>query len=369
MWNFLFLLALALLTLRVNTAFIKSFTCGQQLDGITTPGHIIARYLDLSCVLPGATISSVDFASYGTLPQGVCGSYSKPTCDAVNTLSVVTSSCRGHQKCRIWPNTTTFGDPCFGTPKELTVQFSCTEGPGTALPGCDASQGVCPPRPTPPRPPPAPINTDVMIDWEKAPSLGKITTVPSLQVVAHGALMRDSPIHDRLFDFLRDLGASRVRYVPWLPTPRLGVAELDPPTATKTSWNFTLLDEQFMDVWDAVATGRNDHSGDNMIPNFSTPPTWLYDDKKWGYNTECTSDNHCTYHGYERGTAPASAHGGLQALGDYYGRLLSWYTRGGFTDELGVEHKSGLFLNITTWEVYNEPDYGIKCIFYKWVES
>ena len=343
-----------------NAASTSSFTCGQQLDGITTPGHVIARYLDLSCTLPGATISRIEFASYGTSPQGVCGSYRQPTCTAANTSTVITSACQNHQKCRLWPNTTTFGDPCFGTPKELVVQFSCSEGPGTALPGCDRTRGTCPPSPSPPRPPPSPITADVKVDWAEAPSVGKITTAPSLQVVAHAALMRDSPIHDRLFGFLRDLGASRVRYVPWLPTPRLSVAELDPPTATTTSWDFTLLDEQFLDVWNAVATGRNDstHSGDAMIPNFSTPPTWLYDAKNWGYNKDCTSANHCTYHGYERGTAPASAHGGLTALGDYYGRLLAWYTRGGFTDELGVEHKSGLFLNITTWEVYNEPDYG-----------
>jgi hypothetical protein len=61
--------------------------------------------------------------------------------------------------------------------------------------------------------------------------------------------------------------------------------------------------------------------------------------------------------GYEKGSAPASLHGGLQALGDYYGRLLAWYTRGGFVDELGVKHTSGHHLNITVWEIFNEPDY------------
>ena len=36
--------------------------CGTQVDGITTPGHIVATYLDLACSLPGATLT-VDFAS------------------------------------------------------------------------------------------------------------------------------------------------------------------------------------------------------------------------------------------------------------------------------------------------------------------
>jgi len=64
------------------------------------------------------------------------------------------------------------------------------------------------------------------------------------------------------------------------------------------------------------------------IPNFSTQPSWLYgpDDKA-----------------------------NLTALGDYYGRLLAWYTKGGVKDECGVYHHSGHSYNITIWEVFNEP--------------
>ena len=36
--------------------------CGTQVDGITTPGHIVATFLDLKCSLPGATLT-IDFAS------------------------------------------------------------------------------------------------------------------------------------------------------------------------------------------------------------------------------------------------------------------------------------------------------------------
>lgn len=85
----------------------------------------------------------------------------------------------------------------------------------------------------------------------------------------------------------------------------------------------------------------------------------MYDETSWGYSTACTGSgpDHCKSYKYEKGTAPASYHGGLEALGDYYGRLLAWYTRGGFVDELGVQHISGHNLNITTWEIFNEPDY------------
>ena len=42
----------------------------------------------------------------------------------------------------------------------------------------------------------------------------------------------------------------------------------------------------------------------------------------------------------------------MQALGDYYGRLVAWYTKGGFIDEYGRKHTSnysiqlGLYRNI-----------------------
>ena len=195
------------------------------------------------------------------------------------------------------------------------------------------------------------------VSWSS--DIGTLATEPSLQVVAHGLLMQSSPLHDKLFGLLRDLGARRVRYVPWLPTPLLGVAALEPPSANGTSWNFTLLDEHFLDVWNAVQGGSSEHGnlGDAVIPNFSTPPTWLYSGTDWSYSKECSQANGCKSSGYEKGTAPASFHGGLTALGDYYGRLLSWYTQGGFTDELGNRHTSGHHLNITTWEVFNEPDY------------
>ena len=42
---------------------------------------------------------------------------------------------------------------------------------------------------------------------------------------------------------------------------------------------------------------------------------------------------------------------------DYYARLFSWYTRGGFTDEFGKRHDSGHHYKISHWEVLNEPEF------------
>ena len=154
--------------------------------------------------------------------------------------------------------------------------------------------------------------------------------------------------------------ASRALFGPLTPAtcaspggvPRLAVqARCSNATKRHTYWNFTLPDQMMLDYWRAV-----DGEARPQIPNFSTPPSWLYSNTTWAYNGPCTGDgpDHCTYGGYEQGPAPASARGGVDALGDYYGRLLAWYTRGGFHDEYGDWVGPGHRLNITLWEVFNE---------------
>ena len=44
----------------------------------------------------------------------------------------------------------------------------------------------------------------------------------------------------------------------------------------------------------------------------------------------------------------------MKELADYYVRLVSWYTKGGFIDEFGKEHKSGHHFKIAYWEIFNE---------------
>jgi hypothetical protein len=67
----------------------------------------------------------------------------------------------------------------------------------------------------------------LQVDWNKVTRESK--TVPTLQVVVNPPLRRGSAVHDRVFTELKRLGADYVRYVPWLPYPKLGVAELRPP--------------------------------------------------------------------------------------------------------------------------------------------
>src|SRR5438046_9347364 len=80
----------------------------------------------------------------------------------------------------------------------------------------------------------------IAVHWDKI--VQESRTTPTLQVVVNPPLRRGTPVHDNAFQALHDLGADFVRYVPWLPYPRLGVAELEHPKDGKTSWDFSIID-------------------------------------------------------------------------------------------------------------------------------
>ena len=105
------------------------------------------------------------------------------------------------------------------------------------------------------------------INWDKVTSESR--TTPTLQVVVNPPLRRGSAIHDRVFAELKRLGADYVRYVPWLPYPKLAVAELRPPDDTHTYWDFSLIDPMTVDFLNATA-------GHSVILNFSTIPAWMF---------------------------------------------------------------------------------------------
>lgn len=184
------------------------------------------------------------------------------------------------------------------------------------------------------------VNID--IQWNKAAGVSK--TTPTLQVVVNPLLRRDSKIHDNAFKALHDLQADYVRYVPWLPYPRLGVAELEPPENSKTSWDFSLIDPLTTDFLDAT-------KGHSVVLNFSTIPKWMFkSDKPISY----PSDPNQVVWDFGQGSELRDPT--MKEVADYYARLLSWYTKGGFTDEAGKRHESGHRYSIPFWEVLNEPD-------------
>src|ERR1700686_3513202 len=161
----------------------------------------------------------------------------------------------------------------------------------------------------------------ITVHWDKI--VQESRTTPTLQVVVNPPLRRGTPLHDNAYQSLHDLGADYVRYVPWLPYPRLGVAELEPPKDGKTSWNFSLIDPLTIDFLEAT-------KGHSVVLNFSTIPAWMFKTPK---PVEYPTDPDQATWSYTQGTELRDPSG--EELGDYYARLVSWYASGGFTDELG----------------------------------
>ncbi|HET7103756.1 MAG TPA: hypothetical protein VFI20_06685, partial [Terracidiphilus sp.] len=159
----------------------------------------------------------------------------------------------------------------------------------------------------------------VSIHWDKTVVVSMST--PTLQVVVNPPLRPGQPLAKGAYKALKELGADYVRYVPWLPYPKLAVAELEPPTAEKTSWDFSLIDPMTKEFMDATA-------GHSTVMNFSTIPAWLFKtDKPVTYPAD---PDQVTWT-YTQGTELRDPTG--KELGDYYNRLVSWYVDGGFTDE------------------------------------
>jgi hypothetical protein len=180
------------------------------------------------------------------------------------------------------------------------------------------------------------------IQWDKTIRVSRST--PTLQVVTNPMLNPGSPIHEGSFAALKALGADYVRYVPWLPYPKIAVAELDAPTSDKTSWDFTYIDPVTKDFLAAT-------EGHSTIINFSTIPAWMFKtDKPVTY----PEDPNQVFWNYTQGTELRDPSG--KELGEYYGRLVSWYTKGGFTDENGKKHDSGYHYTFPYWEVLNEVE-------------
>jgi predicted secreted protein len=89
----------------------------------------------------------------------------------------------------------------------------------------------------------------VAVQWDRVLKTSRANA--TLQAVVTPLMARDSRLHDQVWGALKDLHANYVRYVPWLPYPKLAVAELQPPANGKTSWDFSLIDPLTVDFFNA----------------------------------------------------------------------------------------------------------------------
>jgi hypothetical protein len=180
-------------------------------------------------------------------------------------------------------------------------------------------------------------------NWTKPTTI--VNTALAMEVCVEPPMRREKRTHDALYHTLSDLKGDHSRLAFWFPYPKLAVAELEPPTTDKVSWNFALLDPIVIDFMKA-ANGRP------VMVNFSTIPEWMFKTaERVGYPEDPDAID---FRYGEKGTELRDP--SLQEVRDYFVRLVSWYTRGGFTDEHGQRHESGYHFKFDTWEVLNEVD-------------
>jgi hypothetical protein len=179
--------------------------------------------------------------------------------------------------------------------------------------------------------------------WDKV--IAESRTSVSNSICVEPPMRRGSKIHDQLFTAIEGLNADFLHFQPWRPYPRISVAELEPPRDGKTSWDFSVLDPIVIDFMKS-AKGRP------VVMNISTIPQWMFKtDKPVPYPDD---PDEITWT-YEQGTELRDPSG--KEVADYFARMVSWYTKGGFHDEYGKWHESGHRYKFDYWEVLNEVEY------------
>ena len=183
----------------------------------------------------------------------------------------------------------------------------------------------------------------IQVHWDRVIRVSK--TKPTLLLGASPGLFRGAPLHDRIFQTIKDLGADDLRYAGGgYAYPHLGVAELDPPSATKTSWDFSYIDPVTEDVMQAT-------QGHRIVLNFTAIPEWMF---KTPEPVRYPADPTKLFWQYEQGTELRDPT--AREVAAYFARVVAWHVKGGFTDELGKWHESGHRWKVHYWEVLNEPD-------------
>lgn len=93
---------------------------------------VAAEDAPVSLTCSSGSISKVVFASFGT-PSGSCDAgLSQGECHAEKSQQLLEQQCLGKAACRVDASNDVFGDPCYQTVKQLTVQVECGGPPAPA---------------------------------------------------------------------------------------------------------------------------------------------------------------------------------------------------------------------------------------------
>lgn len=182
----------------------------------------------------------------------------------------------------------------------------------------------------------------ILVDWSQ--TTGVSNTTPTVMVVPNPILGESSVVRNSAFAALKSLNAQHVRYLAWFAYPHFAVPALNPPSAGKTSWDFTKVDSMLIPFLEST-------KGRAPIISFSTIPAWMFKPPRRESYFDDPNKSDPVYG--VRGTELIDASG--RQLGEYHARLMRWYTQGGFTDENGKYHRSGYSYDLPWWGVLNEP--------------
>lgn len=196
----------------------------------------------------------------------------------------------------------------------------------------------------------------VDVKWNDVPvattSLAPSAHVPMMHSFARQSYQSGAinPFHSAIYGRLQELGMVRHRFM--LAVDSNGLNDFDfypepspPESASRTtSWNFTGI-EQFVLDFCGITRGGDCH--DTVIVMGPLPPWFFFD--KINSTQVCTArdSSFCS------GTLVDQT---AQAAGNYYSRIISFFTKGGFIDEYGRKVTGGHFLKFNYWEVLNEPN-------------
>ena len=204
----------------------------------------------------------------------------------------------------------------------------------------------------------------VSVDWTTVMSTAGTTA--TLELVSEPGTSVGSHA-EAMWAAFGALNASYLRLAPWMAYPRVAVTELRRTdcSGAGSSWDSRLLDKLMARYMRAAcgpgaASGRC-HGGRKVVPQLCTMPDWLFEDDgrnrsrlmpadPWAY-----PDGQMFYYPV-RGTPLRDA--SCAEMGRYAARYVGWYTKGGFVDECGVRHVSGLHYAWTHLSVLNEDEYG-----------
>lgn len=186
--------------------------------------------------------------------------------------------------------------------------------------------------------------TTVKIDarWTQVQRVSE--TIPATQHLANAFTLRSSALNKKLLQALRDLHTNDTRLQLWYSVPNQAIPEMKEPTGKQTFWDFTYVDPVVEDFFANTSGVRH--------INIGTVPRWMFKVPP----VDVPSDPAASFYPYTKGT-----NGDLlkdpsgEQFAEYQARIFSWYTQGGFTDELGEFHKSQYHHKIDYWGVMNEP--------------